>query len=97
MPKREDLVRMIIENIEENRNNWVKALFYADKDVKRIMDRLVEEWGRNNMRGEPLDYATLEELEILAEKAERYRDAPQEAFLRGMLEKSAGVEGREQK
>ncbi|MEM2203903.1 MAG: hypothetical protein QXI22_06065 [Sulfolobales archaeon] len=92
MPRREDLIRIIVENIEENRNSWVKALFYSDKDVERIMDRLVNEWNRDGMRGEPLDYATLEELEILAEKAEHYRDAPQDAFLRNMLRRSTGVE-----
>ncbi len=92
MARREDLIRIIVENIEENRNSWVKALFYADKDVERIMNRLVSEWSRSDMRGEPLDYATLEELEILAEKAKQYRDAPQEVFLRSMLRRSAGIE-----
>jgi len=92
--RKRSLIDVIISNIEENKNSWVKALFYSDQDVSRIMERLISEWSRNNMRGEPLEYATLEELKVLAEKAERYRDAPQEAFLRTMLKKSTGVEDR---
>jgi hypothetical protein len=90
--RRKSLVESIIANIEDNKNSWVKALFYSDKEVSRIMERLVSEWIKNNMAGEPLDYASIEELEILAEKAEQYRDAPQEAFLRTMLRKSTNTE-----
>jgi hypothetical protein len=95
--RRKSLINVIIANIEENRNDWVKALFYSDKDVSKIMERLLSEWTRNNMRGEPLEYATIEELEILAEKAEHYRDTPQEAFLRAMLRKSTNTEGQNEK
>jgi len=90
--RRRTLVRTIISNIEENKNSWVKALFYSDDDVSRIVERLVRAWSNNNMRGEPLEYATIEELEILAKKSEEYRDSPQEAFLRKMLRESTGVE-----
>lgn len=90
--RRRTLMRTIISNIEENKNSWVKALFYSDKDVSRIVERLVKAWSDNNMRGEPLEYATIEELEILARKSEEYRDSPQEAFLRKMLRESTGVE-----
>jgi len=95
--RRKSLINVIIANIEENRNDCVKALFYSDKDVSKIMERLLSEWTRNNMRGEPLEYATIEELEILAEKAEHYRDTPQEAFLRAMLRKSTNTEGQNEK
>lgn len=93
MGRAEDLRRKILSQIEENRNEWVKAAFYSDPEVERIMARLVREWEARGMRGEPLDYATLEELEVMGERADRYVNSSREEFLRRMLRRSIGAEG----
>lgn len=80
----------IIKNIEENQNSWAKAAFYSDEDVSKIMERLINEWERNNQEGIPMDYATEEELEVLAEKSEEYKHYTQETFVRTMMKKSMG-------
>jgi hypothetical protein len=54
------------------------------------MDRLINEWEKNNQSGSPIDYATEEELEVLAEKLEEYKDYTQETFVRTMMKKSMG-------
>jgi hypothetical protein len=72
MSRTEAMKREIISLIEENTNNWVKAAFYSDLRVSRIMDRLVGEWQRNSEQGRPIDYATDDELEILLHVARRY-------------------------
>lgn len=92
MDRKENLRRKILSQIEENRNEWVKAAFYSDPEVERIVARLVGAWEAGGMRGEPLDYATLEELEIMGEKADRYVHSPREEFLRRMLRRSIGAE-----
>ncbi|MCC6030976.1 MAG: hypothetical protein LM586_04960 [Desulfurococcales archaeon] len=74
--------RKIITYIEENKDPLIKAAFYSDEEVMNIMRSLTERWERSGFQGVPLDYATYEELKILAEKAEYYKDAPRETFLR---------------
>lgn len=85
MSSLEELKRIIIVSIEENKDPLIKAAFYSDKDVREIVDRLLERWERAGFRGAPLDYATYEELKILASKAEFYRDAPRELYLRRLI------------
>jgi len=84
----DELRRKIIAYIEENKDPLIKAAFYSDEKVSAIMNRLIEEWERSGRRGAPIDYATYEELKILAEKAEYYRDAPRDLYLRRMLRES---------
>ncbi len=60
-------------SIEDNPDPYVKAAFYEDPDVMKIVERLYKRWEENECKGEPLDYATIEELELLVEKARRYR------------------------
>ncbi|MEL9929504.1 MAG: hypothetical protein QXJ51_05100 [Sulfolobales archaeon] len=81
----EDLKKIIINSIEENKDPLVKAAYYSDKDVSSIVSRLIDRWEKSGYRGVPLDYATYEELRILASKAEFYRDAPREAYLRRLI------------
>ena len=76
MSRKNYLIKEIIESIEENRNNMVKAAFYSDPDVVDIVTRLYERWEKNNRKGVPLDYANEEELEVLAVKARYYRNRP---------------------
>ncbi len=47
--------------------------FYSDREVVAIMDGVYARWEESGRIGEPLDYATDEELEILARKAEAVR------------------------
>mgnify|MGYP000029315830 CR=1 FL=1 len=76
MSSRKDLIREIEENIEENFNAMVKAAFYSDPEVEQIVMELYKRWEAHGYRGVPLDYASLEELEILAIKARYYRQHP---------------------
>ncbi|MGC9009515.1 MAG: hypothetical protein ACP5I7_02740 [Sulfolobales archaeon] len=84
----EELKRKIITYIDENKDPLIKAAFYSDEKVSAIMSRLLSEWEKAGYRGSPIDYATYEELKILAEKAEYYRDAPRELYLRKILRES---------
>jgi hypothetical protein len=68
----EEYKRTIIEMIDENRNSWVKAAFYGDPDVAPLLDELYRRWEEANREGEVLDYATFEELRMLASKARHY-------------------------
>jgi len=47
--------------------------FYSDREVVTIMDEVYSRWEESGRIGEPLDYATDEELEVLAKKAEAVR------------------------
>ena len=62
----------IIELIDAHTNNWVKAAFYSDPQVSKIMARLVKEWEDNGERGRPIDYATSDDLVILLRAARKY-------------------------
>ncbi len=89
MPKAEDLKRKIIVLIDENRNVWAKQAFYSDPEVASILDNIYERWEKEGRKGIPIDYATYDELLILAGKAERYRNAGPGDVLSGMLLESA--------
>ena len=72
MTTREAIKREILDLIDSHWNNWVKAAFYSDPQVEPIMGRLVKAWRDNGEQGQPLDYATDEELMILLRAARRY-------------------------
>ncbi len=65
----EKLKKIVEVFVEKNMDPWRKALFYSDSDVKKILKRVYEKWENSSYRGKPLDYATPEELRILARKA----------------------------
>ena len=72
MPHADAMREEIVELIDKHWNNWVKAAFYSDPEVSRIMDRLVAVWQENGEEGRPIDYASEEELIILLKAARRY-------------------------
>ena len=75
MVSMEDLKRKVIELIDESHNQWAKMAFYGDPEVSSILETVYARWEEAGNTGYPIDYATREELEILASKAERYRNA----------------------
>ncbi len=76
-----DLKRKVIELIDESHNQWAKMAFYGDPEVSTILENVYARWEQSGNTGYPIDYATREELEILASKAERYRNAgPEVAY-----------------
>ncbi len=78
--RREDYIRYIEAYIEKG-NEWVRAAFYSDPSVEDILNKLYERWTRNNNVGEPIDYATDEEVEILYKLAKHYASlTPYEAY-----------------
>jgi len=70
--RREELASKVLKLIEENRDGWVKAAFFSDPSVSRLLDELHARWSAAGCRGIPLDYASEEELEVLSEKAGEY-------------------------
>lgn len=62
----------ILRLIDENRSPWVKAAFYSDPEVSKIVESLIARWESRGMSGIPLDHATEEELRILYKKAQEY-------------------------
>jgi len=73
--ERKRLILEIERWIEYSPNIYAKAAFYGDDVVVEIVERLYRRWQENGGRGMPLDYATLEELRVLAAKAQQYRNA----------------------
>ncbi|MEN3000070.1 MAG: hypothetical protein ABDH61_05810 [Acidilobaceae archaeon] len=70
----------------------MKAAFYSDPEVSRILEELTRRWEKEG-RGIPLDYATEEELEELYRRAMRYAFMSDEEA-RGQVwggEKSGGM------
>ncbi len=68
----EAVKREIIELIDEHYSGWVKAAFYSDPRVSKIMDRLLVAWRENSNVGSPIDYASENELLVLLSEARRY-------------------------
>ncbi len=83
MSEKEKLRNKILALIDESTNNWAKMAFYSDPKVAAILERVYGVWEQNNRRGLPIDYATIEELKILAKAAEKYKNAGPEVI--GML------------
>ncbi len=92
MGKEEKLKDKIIKLIDESRDDWKKAAFYGDEAVQEILDKLYSRWEENNRRDRPIDYATLEELEVLAKLAEKYQHVGPDYIARTyfMAEESEG-------
>ncbi len=77
--------RSVIEFIDariERGHQWIRAAFYSDPEVERIVEALYIRWRENEHRGEPIDYANDEELELLYNLAKRYASmTPYEAYV----------------
>ena len=73
---REELKERILE-IVENAPQMNKAAFYSDPYVERVVSELQKRWEKANYEGEPIDYATDEELEKLYELALEYANMPE--------------------
>jgi hypothetical protein len=71
-----ELKREIVSLIDDNTDVNVKAAFYGDPEVTRILDDLYKRWENNSNKNEPLDYATMDELKILIMKARFYYNNP---------------------
>jgi hypothetical protein len=79
-PSRREYINFIEAYIERG-NEWVRAAFYSDPDVENILNLLYERWQASGGRGEPIDYATDEEIEALYQIARRYASlTPYEAY-----------------
>jgi len=72
LARREKLVQELFQLIEDNRVDWRKAAFYSDPRVEPVYARLVEEWEKSGGEGIPLDYASMDELELLVAVAKEY-------------------------
>ena len=78
--RREDYIRYIEAYIERG-NEWIRAAFYSDPEVETILETLYERWSKGNHVGEPIDYATDEEIETLYRLARHYASlTPYEAY-----------------
>ncbi len=85
--ERKKLILEIERWVEKNPNPYAKAAFYSDDKVAEIVEKLYIRWQSNGFKGMPLDYATIEELRILASKALEYRNAgPSYVFKRSKFE-----------
>ncbi|MEM3832179.1 MAG: hypothetical protein QW128_01080 [Thermoprotei archaeon] len=76
MNQANELKKEIVSLIDDNTDVNVKAAFYGDPEVTKILDNLYERWESNNNKNEPLDYATIDELRILTMKARFYYNNP---------------------
>ena len=74
---RKRLIEELLNLIEYNDVAWRKAAFYSDPQVEPIYNRLVEEWEKAGGEGIPLDYASVEELEVLVRAARKYAFMPE--------------------
>ena len=72
LTRREELARIIEELIDDSKVSWVKSAFYSDPEVADIVSTILERWEREGKKGKPIDYASEEELEILANYARNY-------------------------
>ncbi len=94
---RDECLRFIEAHIEHG-NEWVRAAFYSDPLVERILSTLYQRWRENEETGEPIDYATDDEVKQLYELAKRYAAlTPYEAYAIYMrrLEEREGEEGED--
>jgi len=67
-----DDMRREIEYFLSTANEWVQAAFYGDPDIEELTSKLYERWESAGRRGEPLDYASYDEMKLIYEKAKRY-------------------------
>ena len=78
---RERLIREIEMYVDYNPNIYAKIAFYSDSEVQRILENIYKRWEEAGRRGIPLDFATMDELKLLASKALKYKDASARVLL----------------
>lgn len=78
---RERLIREIEMYVDCNPNIYAKIAFYSDPEVQRILENIYRRWEEAGQRGIPLDFATIDELKLLASKALKYKDASSRIIL----------------
>lgn len=61
-----------LRSLLDIRDPWILAAFYSDPQVSEITARLNSLWREAGERGEPLDYASDEDIRVLLSIAERY-------------------------
>lgn len=70
---REDEIReKILQFIDDDTRNWVKAAYYSDPRVVPILDLVYKRWEEAGRKGRPIDYATRDELDTLWNTAKKY-------------------------
>ncbi|MGC8679594.1 MAG: hypothetical protein ACP5TH_07375 [Fervidicoccaceae archaeon] len=77
----------IINLIDENSSNWIKAAFFSDEVIEVIMEALYSKWEQSNEQGMPIDYATGDELKIMLKKAQQYASMKPEEAMRLVLKR----------
>lgn len=68
----EKMKEELVGLIEMHKSSWVKAAFFGDEDVDRLMKSLYSRWEATGRVGTPLDHASERELEELLRAAKRY-------------------------
>ena len=86
---RDELKQRVLE-IVENAPQMNKAAFYSDPYVEHVVEELQKRWAQADYKGEPIDYATDEELEKLYELALEYANMPEWKAYRIFIERSEG-------
>jgi hypothetical protein len=61
-----------LRRLLEVKDDWILAALYSDPEISRINEELVVRWERAGMKGDPLDYATEDEIRKLLLAARRY-------------------------
>lgn len=77
----------IINLIDENSSNWIKAAFFSDEMIEIIMEALYAKWEQNQEEGMPIDYATEDQLKIMLKKARQYASMKPEEAMRLVLKR----------
>ncbi|KSW12311.1 hypothetical protein CF15_06085 [Pyrodictium occultum] len=71
-----------------------QAAFYSDPYVSALVEELHRRWSRAGHRGEPIDFATREELMRLYELAEYYASLPEWKAYRIFMERRGEAVGQ---
>ncbi len=79
--KLKEEILTIVESLDQPR----LAEFYSSRLVNEILERLYAAWEGRGRVGEPLDYASCEELETLLQEARRASRTPLWAAFRRLL------------
>jgi hypothetical protein len=95
----EKLKNEIISLIDESKLPIVKEAFYSNPEVEAVMERLYDQWEKNNHAGIPLDYATHEELLLLYKVAKEVVNSPHGELSRARMRRAMGLseKGEEKK
>jgi len=77
----------IINLIDENSSNWIKAAFFSDEMIEVIMEALYSKWEQSGEAGRPIDYATADQLKIMLKKARQYASMKPDEAMRLVLKR----------